>query len=123
MKRTRSVEDYLEALLRLEQAGKPLSTTEVAHQLGISKSAATQMASELKQSHFIDKVPYGDMHLTESGRKIAAQVLRRHGILAEYLSAIGVSPETAEKDCCRIEHVISNETFRAIEADLKAKKR
>jgi DtxR family transcriptional regulator, Mn-dependent transcriptional regulator len=121
-KRSRSIEDYLEALLMLEESGKVLGITDLAEILKVSKPAATQMASELKEYGYINKKPYGDIQLTESGRKIASQVFHRHKVLCKYLTSIGVSSETAEEDCCRIEHVISEATFRAIEAQINNSK-
>jgi Mn-dependent DtxR family transcriptional regulator len=115
-KRSRSIEDYLEALLMLEESKKALGITDVARILNVSKPAATQMANELKDLGYIEKEPYGDIRFTEAGRRIGSQVFHRHKVLFKFLSSIGVPSDTAEEDCCKIEHVISEETFKAIEA-------
>jgi Mn-dependent DtxR family transcriptional regulator len=115
-KRSRSIEDYLEALLMLEESGKALGITDLARILNVSKPAATQMANELKDLGYIEKKPYGDIRFTEAGRCIGSQVFHRHKVLFKFLSSIGVPSQTAEEDCCKIEHVISEETFKAIEA-------
>lgn len=115
-KTSRAIEDYLEALLMLEEKGLPLEVTEVSSLLGVSKPASTQMMDELKSLAYINKEKYGPIILTEAGRKIAESTLHRHETLKTFLVKIGVSSITAEKDCCQIEHVISEETFKAIES-------
>ncbi len=111
---TKSQEDFLEALLMLEQKGEPLETTRVAKLLGISKPAVHQMGHELIDRGWITRRDYGDMKLTDEGRSIAERVLERHHIIKQFLLDLGVSEEIAEKDCCLIEHDLSEETFDAI---------
>ena len=118
-KPTKAQEDFLEALLMLEQDGQPLETTRVAKLLGISKPAVHQMGHELIDRGWISRVDYGDMSLTEEGRRIAEKTLGRHQVLKQYLLQIGVSPQTAEEDCCLMEHAISDETFEAIKKLIK----
>ena len=113
-KPTKAQEDFLEALLMLEEDGQPLETTRVAKMLGISKPAVHQMGHELINQGWISRVDYGDMSLTPEGRKIAEKTLNRHHELKRFLLYIGVSEETAEEDCCLMEHAISDETFEAI---------
>lgn len=119
VKTTRSMEDFLEALLVLEEEGKPLQTTLVAAHLNISKPAVHQMGHMLIDHGLITRIDYGDMSLTPAGRKIAKATLHRHRILKQFLLSLGVSEENAERDCCLIEHDITEETFKAIENDLK----
>ena len=115
---TKSQEDFLEALLMLEESGQPLETTRVAKLLGISKPAVHQMGHELIDRGWINRVDYGDMSLTEDGRQIAKAVLERHHILKQFLLKIGVGEENAERDCCLMEHVLSDETLEAIKKQL-----
>lgn len=116
---TKSQEDFLEALLMLEEAKLPLETTKVAAILHVSKPAVHQMGHELIDKGLITRIDYGDMALTEKGRAVATNVLHRHRVLKKYLLFLGVSEEVAEHDCCLIEHVLSEETFQAITADLE----
>ena len=118
-KPTKAQEDFLEALLMLEESGQPLETTRVAKLLNISKPAVHQMGHELIDRGWISRVDYGDMSFTDAGREIAVRTLERHNVLKEYLLQIGVTPETAERDCCLMEHVISDETFEAIKKIIK----
>jgi DtxR family Mn-dependent transcriptional regulator len=115
MRQSKSVEDFLEALLMLEEKKEPLETTKVAEILQVSKPAVHQMGHELIAKGYITREDYGDMTLTPTGRKLATEVYHRHKVLKTYLLEIGVSEANAENDCCQIEHVISQETFRAIE--------
>ena len=121
-KYTESQEDFVEALLMLERKGEPLETTRVAKLLNISKPAVHQMGHSLIDRGLITREDYGDMHLTDAGRQLAEEVLNRHHLIKSYLISIGVSEEVAEEDCCRIEHIISEETFQAIIRELNAKK-
>ncbi|HAS55895.1 MAG TPA: hypothetical protein DEF61_01500 [Firmicutes bacterium] len=116
---TRAQEDFVEALLMLEEQGLPLETTKVARLLNVSKPAVHQMGHELIDKGLITRKDYGDMTLTEKGRELANRILKRHEVLKEYLLNLGVSQDVAEEDCCKIEHVISNETFEAIKKTLK----
>lgn len=118
---TRSQEDFLEALLMLEEAGEPLETTRMAKKLGISKPAIHQMGHELINKGYITRIDYGDMSLTEEGRKIAKSILHRHQVLKDFLLSIGVDEQTAEDDGCEMEHIISETTFAAIEKKLNSK--
>lgn len=117
-KPTKAQEDFLEALLMLEEDGQPLETTRVAKKLDISKPAVHQMGHELIDRGWISRVDYGDMSLTPEGRDIAEKTLYRHHVLKRFLLQIGVSEETAENDCCLMEHAISDETLTAIEKTL-----
>ncbi len=117
------MEDFLEALLMLEEKKQPLETTRVAEILGVSKPAVHQMGHELIDRGLITREDYGDIHLTATGRKAAETVYRRHRVLKAYLISIGVSEDVAEEDCCEIEHVISQETFDALTRELEEKQR
>ncbi len=118
---SQSKEDFLEALLMLEEAGEPLESIKVSRMLGISKPAVHQMGHELIDLGLITRKDYGDMKLTEKGREVAKKTLEKHHILEEFLLKLGVSEEVAKEDCCEIEHVISDETFEKIKEFVKLK--
>ena len=118
---TESQEDFVEALLMLEEKGEPLETTRVAKLLNISKPAVHQMGHILIDRGLITREDYGDMYLTDAGRELAKRVLNRHRVIHTYLISLGVDEKTAEEDCCRIEHIISEETFQAIVRELNDK--
>ncbi len=118
---TRAQEDFVEALLMLEEQGLPLETTKVARLLNVSKPAVHQMGHELIDKGLITRKDYGDMTLTDAGRELARKVFNRHKILKQFLIELGVSEDVAEDDCCKIEHVISEETFEVIKKKIEEK--
>src|SRR5574344_1283658 len=89
-KTSKAIEDYLEALLMLEEKKALLGISSVSALLKVSMPAASQMAGELKALGYIEKEPYGDMVLTAEGRMIANRVYHRHKVLCRYLESIGV---------------------------------
>lgn len=113
-KLTVSAEDYLEAALLLELNGERIKVTSIAENLGVSKPAVTNALSELAAKGLMNKQPYGDIKLTDEGRAAARAVYGKHTLLREFLCALGVSPQTAEIDCCKIEHDLSDETLHCI---------
>ena len=118
-KPTKSQEDFLEALLMLEESEQPLETTRVAKLLGISKPAVHQMGHELIDRGWITRKDYGDMKLSDEGREIARSVLERHHVIKAFLLSLGVGEEIAEHDCCLMEHILSEETFQAMKKAIK----
>lgn len=118
---TRAQEDFVEALLMLEEQGLPLETTKVARLLNVSKPAVHQMGHELIDKGLITRKDYGDMALTDAGRELARKVFNRHKILKQFLVELGVSEDVAEDDCCKIEHVISEEAFEVIRKKVEEK--
>jgi DtxR family Mn-dependent transcriptional regulator len=121
-KTSRAIEDYLEALLVLEESRQPLEITTLANHLNVSKAAATQMMYELKDLGYIAKEKYGSIVLTSEGRGIGEKTYHRHKVIKELLLDLGVNETKAEEDCCHIEHVISEDTFVALEAEVERRK-
>lgn len=114
MKRiTQSNEDYLEAILLLEKNGSTRSI-DVANSLNVSKAAVSIAMNELIDKELVTKAKYGDIFLTEKGRKIATETLNKHALLRKFLVSIGVDGETAEEECCKIEHILSDKTLDCI---------
>lgn len=113
---TKSFEDYLEAIymFELESKDKKVHSQQIAKYLGVSKPAVTSAMNKLIDDGLIEKELYGQILLTPKGREIALNVYTKHITLKEFLINIGVSEETASIDCCKIEHIISEETFNCI---------
>lgn len=106
-----SGEDYLETILVLEQNGK-VRCVDVARILNVSKPSVNKAMNVLKEKGYILQEVYGDIQLTLEGRRVAEQVYERHRtICAFFHEVLGVSLENAEEDACKVEHVISDETF------------
>ncbi|MFA6775732.1 MAG: metal-dependent transcriptional regulator [Sphaerochaetaceae bacterium] len=115
----KSGEDYLEAVLAIEEEDGVVRTTDVANRLGLSKPSVSRAMKNLMEGGYVVRPSYGDIKLTEKGRAIAAQVYYRHKMLTEFLrDVLGVNGETAEHDACLIEHDISEETLTKLSAYL-----
>lgn len=120
MKIQESGENYLETIYMLASETGYVRSVDVAHALSFSKPSVSRAMSILKKAGYIKMDKEGQIELTPSGRQIAERVYGRHRLLTDYLIAIGVSQETAAADACRMEHVISQETFEKIEAHVKS---
>lgn len=106
-----SGENYLEAILMLEKEIGFVRSVDVADRLNFSKPSVSRAMGILKENGYITVEEGGRLALTKSGRKEAERIYERHIILTKYLCSIGVAEETAAEDACRMEHVISAETF------------
>ncbi len=110
-----SGEMYLETILRLSEKLEIVRSIDIAEEMGFSKPSVSRAMKTLSANGYITVNPStGSVRLLESGKKIAETIYERHKLLSEYLERIGVDPKTAQEDACRIEHVISEESFRAI---------
>jgi len=116
MRLHKSGEDYLEAILILEQKRSYVRSSDVAEQMKVTKPSVTNATRLLKEGGFLTMDGDKQIHLTELGREVAASIYERHCVLTEGLIYLGVDPETAEQEACRIEHDISRETFEKLKA-------
>ncbi|MDD3938589.1 MAG: metal-dependent transcriptional regulator [Bacilli bacterium] len=122
MKKTsKAIEDYLEAFYILYKNKEPLESARVSRLLNVSRPAVNKATHELLRLGFINKTPYSEIEFTPAGKRIAKRVYHRHTTLKKYLLSLGVSEKNADRDCCLIEHVLSEETFKKIEALIKDK--
>ena len=110
----RSAEDYLEAILMIHERQGYVRSTDVAEQLGISKPSVSNATKRLRESEYLTTDPAGMLVLTPSGMEIVSQIYARHRALTNFFIRIGVCPEQAREDACKIEHDISQETFEAL---------
>ena len=109
-----SGEMYLETILILFQKLGQVRSVDISEHMGYSKPSVSRAVGLLKKGGFITVEKEGFIHLTDEGLSLAQKILERHTILTELLIRLGVGNETAANDACRIEHVISDETFEAI---------
>ncbi len=110
----KSAEDYLEAMLMLKEERGYIRSIDVAEKLGVTKPSVSYATKRLRENGYITVDPAGMLVLLEPGLEIAERMYERHKLLTELLIALGVSPETAREDACKIEHDLSVETFEAI---------
>lgn len=114
MKIQESGENYLEAILILGQRNGNVRSIDVASFLGFTKPSVSRAMTILRNAGHIEMEKNGLLHLTESGRRIADSIYERHQLLSQFLATLGVSEDIAAQDACRIEHVISEETFEKL---------
>ena len=114
-----SVEDYLETILILSKRLPVVRSIDIANELSYSKPSISVAMKNLKASSYITVSDEGYISLTKTGRKLAETVYERHTILSDMLIRLGVAPETALADACRMEHDISPESFQAIKKHIQ----
>ncbi|MBP3611167.1 MAG: metal-dependent transcriptional regulator [Lachnospiraceae bacterium] len=109
-----SAENYLETILILSKRLPVVRSVDIANELGFKKSSVSIAMKHLREDHHITVSDAGFITLTESGRAIAEMIFERHELISDWLIRMGVSKETALEDACKMEHVISAESFEAI---------
>ena len=110
----KSAEDYLEAMLMLKQERGYIRSIDVAEKLGVTKPSVSYATKRLRESGYISFDPAGMILLLPPGQEIAERMYERHMLLTELLIGLGVEPEIAREDACKIEHDLSVESFDAI---------
>jgi len=119
MKIQESAENYLETILVLEQRIAQVRSVDIAATLGFSKPSVSVAMKKLRVAGHVTVDTDGFVVLTDEGRKIAESMLERHTILSSWLIRLGVGEQVAADDACRIEHVISEESFQAIKQHIE----
>ena len=119
MKLHASGEDYLEAILVLQRKKGMVRSVDVARHMDVSKPSVCHAVATLKNGGFLTMDDGFFLHLTNIGREVAEQIYEKHRFFTERLIAAGVDPKTAEADACRIEHVISDESFQCLKSAKK----
>ncbi len=109
-----SGEMYLETILMLSRKNPYVRSVDISESMGYSKPSVSRAVGLLRSGGYITMDENGHIFLTGTGREIAEKIMSRHTLLTELFVSLGVSRETAVADACKIEHVISDETFQAI---------
>lgn len=109
-----SGEMYLEAILVLSKKKGPVRSLDVAEYMNFSKPSVSRAVKILKEADYISIDSDGYLTLTPEGKKIAKKIYERHTFLSSFFTSIGVDPDTAASDACKIEHHISDKTFKAL---------
>ena len=109
-----SVQDYLETILVLSKRLPVVRSIDIANELEYSKPSVSVAMKNLKGKGYITVSNEGYINLTEEGKKLASDTYERHTLISQWLVDLGVSPETASADACRIEHDLSQESFDAL---------
>lgn len=116
MKIQESAENYLETILILQKRNGMVRSIDIANELEFSKPSVSVAMKNLRENGYIQVDGDGYIKLLESGQAIADKMYERHTLLSTWLTMLGVDPRVAVEDACRIEHVISEESFAAIKA-------
>lgn len=119
MNKNESAENYLETILILSKSHPVVRSVDIATELDFKKSSVSVAMKKLRESDHIEVSPEGYITLTASGRRIAECIYERHQLISSWLIRLGVDPKTAVEDACRMEHVISSESFDAIKRHLQ----
>ncbi len=114
-----SGEMYLETIRVLRDKRANIRAIDISEEMGYSKPSVSRALGILKNDGYITVNENGYINLTESGSLLAEKIYERHRVLTAFFSSIGVDAKTAEDDACKIEHVISDETFTALKAHIK----
>lgn len=114
-----SAENYLETILVLSKSLPVVRSVDIANELGYKKSSVSIAMKNLREKNHITVTDSGFIYLTESGREIAEMIFERHELLSGWFESLGVPKEIAIEDACKIEHVISKESFEAIKKHMK----
>ncbi len=114
MKIRKSAEDYLETMLILKEKHGYIRSVDIAEHLNVTKPSVSYAVKNLRENGYIEMDRSGFITLNESGMKIASEIYNRHKILTNLFTMMGVDPDTAMSDACKVEHCISDETFKAI---------
>ena len=114
MKIKESAEDYLESILALSRVKSKVRSIDIVNRLKVTKPSVSVAMKKLRENGFITMDSDGYIFLTEEGKEIADKIYERHQFITQWLQDLGVSEEVATVDACKIEHVLSEETFRAI---------
>ena len=118
MKIQESAENYLETILMLKEEKGAVRSIDIARKMDFSKPSISRAMSLLRENGYITMDKEGWLELTDAGRAIAEQVYERHRLLSQWLIALGVEPQVAREDACKIEHDISSQTFECIRAHI-----
>ena len=114
-----SGEMYLETIHVLLQKNSSVRSIDISEHMGYSKPSVSRAVGLLKKGGYIVVDEDGYITLTESGENVAMKIYERHTVLSRMLISLGVDPETAAEDACRLEHAISDKSFEAIKKHFK----
>jgi len=113
-KSNESMENYLEAILMLSEKLPVVRSVDIATELDYKKSSVSIAMKNLREKKLITVTDAGFIYLTDEGKRIAEMIYERHKVISQFLISLGVDKFVATEDACRMEHVISHESFEAL---------
>ena len=121
MKYNESIENYLETILLLSEVKPVVRSVDIANELGFKKPSVSVAVKNMKEKQYIEVSEEGYITLTKTGKKLAKSVYEKHNFFKNWLISLGVKESVANEEACSIEHVISEETFKAIKKAVEGK--
>ena len=118
MRLQESGEMYIETIYVLSKSGKSVRSIDVSEHMGVSKPSVSRAIGILKSGGYVENGEDGFLHLTELGIETAEKTYERHSVLSRFFVSLGVDEAVASEDACKIEHVISDESFAALKKHL-----
>ncbi|MCI5619996.1 MAG: metal-dependent transcriptional regulator [Lachnospiraceae bacterium] len=122
MATTESAENYLETILILSKKLPVVRSVDIANELGFKKPSVSIAMKNLRENHHITVTNAGFIYLTDTGKEIAEMIYERHQLISAWLQYLGVEKSIADQDACKMEHVISKESFEAIKKHVREQK-
>ncbi|PHV70981.1 DNA-binding protein [Sporanaerobium hydrogeniformans] len=119
MYKNESAENYLETILILSRLFPVVRSIDIANELNFKKSSVSVAMKNLREKNYITVTEEGFIYLTETGKAIAEMIDERHTLLSSWLKKLGVSPEIADQDACKLEHVLSTESYEALKKHIQ----
>ncbi len=116
-----SAENYLETILILSKTLPVVRSVDVATKLNFKKSSVSVAMKHLREKNHITVTEAGFIYLTDAGREIAEMIYERHEFITSWLTSLGVAPDIAAEDACKMEHILSRESFEAIKTYVDSK--
>lgn len=117
---SRSTEDYLKAIYLLSGEKEEIKTSDIASFMKVKAPSASEKLKSLKEKGFVEHKKYGDVSLTERGKKVADEIIERYSDLKKFFKLLGVGQKNAENDACKMEHTISQETMGKLREIIKS---
>lgn len=114
-----SAEDYLESILMIEEKKGVVHSIDIAEDRGFSKASVSVAMKKLRENGYIEMHHDGSITLLPPGREIAVRIYERHKVLTDYFVFLGIDPVRAQKDACKVEHDLSEETFQKFKEDVE----
>jgi len=111
---TRNMEDYLEAIWNLQNKKGYVKAKDIAERLEVSRPSVSEMIKKLSENSYILYERYGGIVFTVKGKKLAQEIKKRHTLLVEFLTIVGVDEQNAQQDACKLEHDVSPETITCL---------
>lgn len=114
IKLTKSIEDYLEVMYNLRKTKGTIRVTDIAEKLNVKPPSVVEAVGKISRLKLISREKYGEIKLNKKGIKIAEGIIHKHVIIKDFLNMLGVDNETAEKEACAMEHILSNSTINKL---------